>query len=149
MTRGCISCSDVAITTGPVDPMSERRSAPRKRIALPSGTAAPAKARAATAGLVAEWHLETLSDDLALVVSELVTNAVLHGRPPLHLELQADDRRVTVAVADGSPDGPLPRSADCDAEGGRGMPLIDILSAERGVRPQPPGKTVWAALERH
>jgi hypothetical protein len=37
---------------------------------------------------------------------------------------------------------------DGDGEGGRGLPLVDLLASETGVRPSPPGKTVWAALAR-
>jgi anti-sigma regulatory factor (Ser/Thr protein kinase) len=98
--------------------------------------------------MVAALHLEPISDELALVVSELVTNAVRHAEPPVRLELQADDERVTVAVADGSPGRPVARPAPADAEGGRGLPMIDLIAAETGVRPSPPGKTVWAALTR-
>ena len=93
-------------------------------------------------------QLEPIEDELLLVVSELVTNAVTHADPPVRLELQAAPDRVTVAVADGSPGHPRPRNAADDAEGGRGLPMIDLLAAETGVRPNPPGKTVWAALTR-
>lgn len=126
----------------------DRRSAPRQVIDLDSDLRSPAAARAATAKVVTSMHLEALSDDLALVVSELVTNAVRHAQPPVRLEIQADDSRVTVAVADGSPGTPNQRTQTSDAEGGRGMFLVDLLADETGCRPHPPGKTVWAALSR-
>jgi anti-sigma regulatory factor (Ser/Thr protein kinase) len=126
----------------------DRRSASRSIVDLASDPQSPALARAATADFVAAQHLEPLADDLALVVSELVTNAVRHAEPPLRLEMQADERRVTVAVADGCPGGPTTRTADDEAEGGRGMFLVDLLAEETGCRPHPPGKTVWAALSR-
>lgn len=90
-----------------------------------------------------------MSDDLALVVSELVTNAVRHAEPPLRLEVSTGEHRIVVAVADGCGQPPAPREADEEAEGGRGMALVDMLSAETGVREHPPGKTVWAALRRN
>jgi anti-sigma regulatory factor (Ser/Thr protein kinase) len=108
----------------------------------------PARARALTSEVIAELHLESLHDDLVLVVSELVTNAVRYAQPPLELEIEAGEDTVTVAVGDGSPGRPVPREAPDDAEGGRGLSLIDLLAAETGVRPSPPGKTVWAALAR-
>jgi sodium/proline symporter len=129
-------------------PLPDRRSAPRQRIELEDSVRSPARARAAAADLVEEFRLDGIRDELVLVVSELVTNAVRHASPPVCLELQADAERVTVAVADGSPLRPLPRPALDDAEGGRGLPMIDLLAAETGVRPNPPGKTVWAALTR-
>jgi signal transduction histidine kinase len=128
--------------------VDDRRSGERHRIDLEKSVRSPARARAATAHMVAALHLEPMGDELALIVSELVTNAVRHAEPPVCLELQADDERVTVAVADGSPGRPVPRPAAADAEGGRGLPMINLLAAETGVRPNPPGKTVWAALSR-
>jgi anti-sigma regulatory factor (Ser/Thr protein kinase) len=128
--------------------VDDRRSAPRRIVDLTSDLQSPAAARAATAEFVAAEHLELLGEDLSLVVSELVTNAVRHAQPPVRLEMQADADRVTIAVADGCPGRPRQRAANEDAEGGRGMFLVDLLAAETGVRPNPPGKTVWAALPR-
>ena len=124
----------------------DRRFAPRVCTELDATVRAPARARALAADLLQQRHIDGIGDELALVVSELVTNAVRHAEPPLRLELQADDHRVTVAVADGSTGHPRPREAADDAEGGRGLPMIELLAAETGVRPHPPGKTVWAAL---
>jgi anti-sigma regulatory factor (Ser/Thr protein kinase)/anti-anti-sigma regulatory factor len=128
--------------------IDDRSSAPRHRIDLDSSPRSPARAREMAAGLVADLHLEPLGDDLALVVSELVTNAIRYADPPVELEIEAGEHRVTVAVVDGSPGRPVPRQVAADAEGGRGLTLVDLVAAETGVRPQPPGKTVWAALAR-
>jgi hypothetical protein len=66
----------------------------------------------------------------------------------MRLEVLADADVVRVAVGDGDPGLPAPRDADDDAEGGRGMVLVDLLAAEHGVAQQPPGKTVWASVTR-
>jgi len=112
------------------------------------GPLGPGQARRAIAECASRLGLDEVVDDLLLLVSEMVTNAVRHGAPPVRLEVLADDDVVRVAVVDGHPGLPCPREVDDDAEGGRGMVLVDLLAAEHGVRPQPPGKTVWASVPR-
>lgn len=128
--------------------VDDRSPVPRERIDLGAGLDGPAEARAAVAAACERLGLDDLRDDVALVVSEIVTNAVRHASPPLALEIADEGRRVVIAVVDGSSDLPRPRAAEDDDEGGRGLLLVDLLSVEHGVRPGPPGKTVWAALER-
>jgi hypothetical protein len=77
-----------------------------------------------------------------------VTNAVRYGNPPLDLEIETGEHTVTVAVGDGTPGRPVPGDVPEDSDGGRGLTLIDLLAAETGVRPSPPGKTVWAEFDR-
>ena len=112
------------------------------------GPQGPGQARRAVAECAARLGLDEVVDDLLLVVSELVTNAVRHGAPPVRLELHADADVVRVAVGDGEPALPEARDVDDDAEGGRGMVLVELLAREHGVREQPPGKTVWASVTR-
>lgn len=128
-----------------VEDRAQRR---RTRVAVPYDETGPAQARAAVSSDAAALGLEDLSDDVALVVSEMVTNAIRHAAPPVRLEVEVTETEVVVAVCDGTPTAPVARMADDDAEGGRGMLLVQFLSSEHGVRSQPPGKTVWARLLR-
>ncbi|MEU1601200.1 ATP-binding protein [Streptomyces sp. NPDC005708] len=78
-----------------------------------------------------------------MIVSELVTNAVRYGTPPLRLRL-IKDRTLTCEVHDGNPLAPRLRHAKTIDEGGRGLFIIAQLAQNWGVRYSPDGKTVWA-----
>lgn len=90
-------------------------------------------------------------DDLAtvlLVVSELVTNSVLHVGSQLRVRLLGDDAVLRVEVADDSPRLPITRRTFLGTEvSGRGLPLVDRLSNAWGAEPAPSGKLVWSELE--
>ena len=120
----------------------------RRVVPIEHSVHGPAQARQVVAECAARLGLHEQSDDLVLVVSEIVTNAVRHGAPPVRLEVVADEEAVVVAVVDGSARRPLLRDAGDDAEGGRGMTLLDLLASEHGVDASPPGKTVWARVRR-
>ncbi|MGV9563931.1 SpoIIE family protein phosphatase [Streptomyces sp. NPDC003480] len=78
-----------------------------------------------------------------MIVSELVTNAVCYGTPPLRLRL-VKDRTLTCEVHDGNPLAPRLRHAKTVDEGGRGLFIVAQLSQNWGVRYSSDGKTVWA-----
>ena len=82
-------------------------------------------------------------DDAVLLVSELVTNSVKHGGPPVVVAVDCDGTGMEVRVRDGSPAMPVSRSATREAETGRGLALVDYLSAEWGVQPDSDGKHMW------
>lgn len=88
-------------------------------------------------------------DTLALLVSEVATNALLHGDGEVRLQLTASPGRVRVEVSDASDRVPTERPAGLDAESGRGMTLLRELSDSWGVLAHPPhGKTVWFEMAR-
>lgn len=128
--------------------VDDRSSAPRQRVELPHGPQGPGCARDVVTAWADRVGLPELRDDLALLVSEMVTNAVRHAAAPVSLEVEGDGETVLIAVSDGSARAPLARDADADAEGGRGLLLVDLLSSAHGVRPEATGKTVWAAVTR-
>ena len=121
------------------------------QVELPQDSTAAAVARARTRSVLGAWRLPALLDPLLLVVSELVGNAVRHGRPPVAMLLRRTGPGVRVEVHDEDATGaPAGSSAlpDLDAESGRGMYLVEAVSTETGVQQIPgDGKVVWATLE--
>ncbi|GAA1090265.1 MULTISPECIES: ATP-binding protein [Kitasatospora] len=86
--------------------------------------------------------------DMLLVVSELLSNALLHGGSPIELTLVRDGPSARVEVFDGGPGSPAPREPPeaANGPGGRGLHIVDRLSTGWGVVPHHHGKTVWADL---
>jgi serine phosphatase RsbU (regulator of sigma subunit)/anti-sigma regulatory factor (Ser/Thr protein kinase) len=90
-----------------------------------------------------EWGLPDLAFVTELVVSELVTNAIRHGSPPIQLRL-IYDQSLICEVSDGSSTSPHLRRARTLDEGGRGLLLVAQLTTNWGTRHTPTGKTIWA-----
>jgi anti-sigma regulatory factor (Ser/Thr protein kinase) len=90
-----------------------------------------------------------LEDDLALVVTELATNAVRHGSGSrVEVRLASDERSVRIEVVDGGqPQGPVPRTRDGEC-GGRGERLVAAVSDGHGRATSPTGTVAWAVLDR-
>jgi anti-sigma regulatory factor (Ser/Thr protein kinase) len=111
-------------------------------------TNAPGLARRHVRDFCRDLYSADLTDDVELVVSELVTNAVLHGAGRITLRLELLDGVVSVGVKDGGPGGPrLPGVARLIEEGGRGMALVARLVRDWGVRSDDNGgKEVWAVV---
>lgn len=115
---------------------------------LPDGRTAPGVARECTRGVLGTWQLTRLLDPLLLVVSELVGNAVRHGRPPVGLLLRRTSQGVRVEVHDEDPAPPARAGLpDATSESGRGAFLVEAVSDETGVDQVPgDGKVVWATV---
>jgi anti-sigma regulatory factor (Ser/Thr protein kinase) len=92
------------------------------------------------------WGLTDQTDDVQLVVDELVTNAIRHSRGPVTLALARRLDRVVVQVQDPSPELPEPEHADLLADGGRGLLLVDQIATDWGTTPTDGGKRVWAEV---
>lgn len=119
---------------------------PRAQRRLVPGDEAPTQAREFLRAAGCVTHHAEVVEDAMLLVSELVTNSVLHGGPPVVVAIECDGGALQVRVRDGSPVLPARRSAAHDEEGGRGLALVDTLSSDWGVDPQPDGKHVWFVL---
>ncbi|MFF8742800.1 SpoIIE family protein phosphatase [Streptomyces californicus] len=104
---------------------------------------APATARALVRDRLQEWGLdEDTVEASQLIVSELVTNAVRYGTPPLRLRVLLDST-LTCEVHDGSPASPHLRHARTVDEGGRGLFIVSRLASHWGARHGPDGKVLW------
>jgi len=118
------------------------------QVELPPDLTAAREARAATRRILPGWRLGALLDSVLLVVSELVGNAVRHGRPPVVMRLRQAGSGVRVDVHDDEPTVQTPRDPSSDAESGRGLLLVDAVAAESGIEQvEGDGKVVWATIE--
>ncbi|HEU5267621.1 MAG TPA: ATP-binding protein [Jatrophihabitans sp.] len=87
-----------------------------------------------------------LCDDVELVVSELVTNAVRAGSAVVTVSVSLERTRIVLRVRDEAVGWPAQRAAGSDDPGGRGLPLVSALCATWGVRLAETGKVVFAEL---
>jgi anti-sigma regulatory factor (Ser/Thr protein kinase) len=122
----------------------------KQRLTLADGLQAPAHARA--------WTSERLpplpghiTEDALLLVSELVTNAVRHGRPDIEISLVIAADRVRIEVRDGGDALPILPSGQpsIDRPTGRGLLIVAATASDWGIERTPgtAGKTVWAELD--
>ncbi len=140
----------------PLDPSAVSSAA---SCSLPARYEAVREARQFTRRTLDQWDIGDRFDDVCLVVSELVTNALRHAlpantprvpeqNPPVRLHLMRWTERLVCAVRDPSHDSPVARdSDDFSAESGRGLFLVDSFSDGWGWHPLAgtlSGKVVWA-----
>ena len=95
-----------------------------------------------------EAGLSHLAYDAALLVSELVANAILHAGTPFDVVVKPDGGRVRVEVHDGSPELPVRKRYSTMSGTGRGLLLVERMAAGWGADPTSKGKVVWFDLHR-
>ncbi|MGY2873962.1 anti-sigma regulatory factor (Ser/Thr protein kinase) [Marmoricola sp. URHA0025 HA25] len=121
------------------------------RTRLPSDLHAPAAARRfVSTGLrdVLAADQQAVCDDVALIVSELVTNSVRAEARTIDLELDVDDERVEVSVTDDASGWPVVRVAGADSVRGRGLEIVGHLADSWHAVARHPGKSVIATRRR-
>lgn len=121
----------------------------RAVVDVPGTRRGPAAARAVVAAVLEGWGLQSVAADAELVVSELVTNAVLHapGIDTYELELLRLANGVRLCLADGSPIRPTVFDVSSTSGSGRGMQIVQALGARWGTDEHRGGKRVWVDLE--
>jgi anti-sigma regulatory factor (Ser/Thr protein kinase) len=134
------------------------------RLCLGALDGAVPSARLHARNVLWEWGLKALAADAELVVSELMSNAVVasqrqacHDRSvdpaaapmPVCLVLSSDGTCVAIQVWDTNPEMPVARNTEADAPGGRGLLIVQALAATWNYYrlANPGGKVVWALLE--
>ena len=109
-------------------------------------SAAVGTVRRFTRETLGAWGLDDLVDDVALITSELATNAVTHAASPFRTSLVRTDDVVRVSVEDGSRVWPQRQEAMPEDQDGRGMAIIATLAERSGCDSTPRGKVAWAEL---
>lgn len=115
-----------------------------ERVRLPPEPASARAARHFTRDAMRRWGCgEDESDTVLLLLSEVVSNAILHARTELEVSVAVRPRRVRVEVVDGDT-GPIRRRTSTeDAQSGRGTELVEALAEAWGTDRLTSGKRVW------
>ncbi|MFB8247107.1 SpoIIE family protein phosphatase [Streptomyces sp. NPDC055952] len=137
------SADDVALL------LARTRGLPSSQVAtwdIPADPALVAPIRKQVVDQLERWGLVEATFTAELVVSELVTNAIRYGAPPIRLRLIHDAATLICEVSDTNHTAPHLRRAKTWDEGGRGLLLVAQLTQRWGSRHNAEGKTIWAEL---
>ena len=111
---------------------------------LPPSTESVPRARRFVRERMADSDTVADVDTASLLVTEVVTNALLHAVPPITVSVDVAGDVVRIEVGDGSAKRPRVHAFASTAATGRGLRLLQSLAASWGIRPQPRGgKVVW------
>jgi anti-sigma regulatory factor (Ser/Thr protein kinase) len=127
--------------------IAEDRQMPTAEAAFPAEPHSARVARRFVAGALDQWSATEYEVTAALLLSELVTNAVLHARTDVTVRVALDEQMLRLEVADGSHRLPFRRHYSVQATTGRGLALVDSLSRRWGVEAHTDGKTIWCELD--
>ncbi len=116
--------------------------------AFPAQATSPSHAREFVARELEAHNLSQLANDVSLVATELVTNALRHAGTPAQVCLTKIAQSLLLTVTDGSDSAPRPRHAAATDTGGRGLTIVEALTEQWGTAPGTPtaGKAVWASF---
>jgi anti-sigma regulatory factor (Ser/Thr protein kinase) len=109
---------------------------------LPAEMSSPRRARQFVDEVLHRWQRDGAIDKVALIASELVTNAVRHANTEVTIELTAEDAAIHVEVFDRSTGRPVVLETEPDVPGGLGLPIVEALASSWGTRARDGGKSV-------
>jgi anti-sigma regulatory factor (Ser/Thr protein kinase) len=151
----CRAVIDATLPAHPSDDIAllvaRTRLLPPSKVAeweVPPDPAAVAPVRAQCAARLLEWGLEEIGFTTELILSELITNAIRYGAPPIKVRLLRD-RSLICEVSDGSSTYPHLRRATTTDEGGRGLFLVANFAQRWGTRYTGRGKVIWTEQFLH
>ncbi|WP_242605695.1 ATP-binding SpoIIE family protein phosphatase [Frankia sp. Cppng1_Ct_nod] len=151
LLQRCLSASGLTVQTDDDTALLVMTTHPSRpalvELALPGEAKSAVRARCALEGMLSAEHLDSIADDVLLLVSEVVTNAVRHARSDLVLCVHREGGRLRISVDDRE-GGTMPRRQPSreDKESGWGLLLVDALAHGWGVETIPDGKRVWFDL---
>jgi anti-sigma regulatory factor (Ser/Thr protein kinase) len=93
------------------------------------------------------WGLEDLDSDVRLLVSELVSNAIVHAASRFKVVAELGPEQLRVEVLDKSPFLPTNSEVSTFSKSGRGLTIVDALADRSGVQVLEDGKAVWFTLK--
>ena len=115
---------------------------------LPPVRQSPSAARHFVAGMLRRWHLDSAVESAELLISELVTNAVVHAGTEVQIVIEASEDKVHVEVIDLNRRQPVHRLTPYDdLQTGRGLTLLEGVASAWGVRTLERGKSVWFEID--
>lgn len=115
----------------------------RSAFAVPPGPEGVGAARRFTWDRLVDWGLEGIADTVVLLVSEAVTNVLLHAGSPASLCLDVSSTRLRAEIRDSSITPPSPKGYENTASTGRGLLMIEGLASRWGADIEDEGKVVW------
>ncbi len=136
---------DVAVLLVQVE---EGEAAPTAALDLVDDLADVGRVRRDARRVLAGWDVgDDLGDDVLLLLSELATNALVHGHQPVQVRLRRSARNLVLEVHDSATFLPRRMRPSDDDEHGRGLQLVSLLAQRWGTRPTPRGKAVWCLFD--
>lgn len=117
-----------------------------EEIHLPGNASSARRARQFVDQVLHQWRRDGAIERMALIASELVTNAIRHAGTDITVELEAREASIYIEVVDRGHGRPVFLDPDPETPGGLGLPIVEALASSWGTRIRDGGKGVWAEV---